>query len=148
MKLDPQDVALCLGHDEDLPSHRGAVMPPIYQSSLFVQESFEQLAQGLAAEHAHFVYTRGRNPTVAELERKLARLEQGDAAIAFASGIGAIAAIFFAILSRGITSCSSTRTMGRRSSWPVVWSASASNTTWCWNSRPPRSPRPCGRTPG
>ena len=101
MKLDPQDVALCLGHDEDLPSNRGAVMPPIYQSSLFVQESFEHLAQGLAAEHAHFVYTRGRNPTVAELERKLARLEQGDAAIAFASGIGAIAAIFFALLSRG-----------------------------------------------
>ncbi|ANM32154.1 hypothetical protein ABI59_08540 [Acidobacteria bacterium Mor1] len=76
-------------------------MPPIYQSSLFVQESFERLAQGLAAEHANFVYTRGRNPTVAELERKLARLEQGDAGIAFASGIGAIAAIFFALLSRG-----------------------------------------------
>jgi cystathionine gamma-synthase len=62
----------------------GAVSVPIYQSSTFRHPGL--------GESTGFDYGRGSNPTRAELERTLARLEGGAYALAFASGMGAISA--------------------------------------------------------
>ena len=56
----------------------GAVMPPIYQTSTFAQES--------PGVHKGFVYARGANPTRFAYERCIADLENGSRAFAFASG--------------------------------------------------------------
>ena len=61
----------------------GAVMPPIYQTSTFAQES--------PGVHQGFVYARGHNPTRFAYERCIADLENGSRAFAFASGMAAIA---------------------------------------------------------
>ncbi|MEM6538027.1 MAG: cystathionine gamma-synthase [Pseudomonadota bacterium] len=60
----------------------GAVMPPIYQTSTFAQES--------PGVHKGFVYARGANPTRFAYERCIADLENGSRAFAFASGMAAI----------------------------------------------------------
>jgi methionine-gamma-lyase len=57
---------------------------PIYQTSTFVYENIDKFVSG------RFHYTRTSNPTIVALEEKVAALEGGEAAIATASGMGAI----------------------------------------------------------
>lgn len=99
--MDAADELICLGHDEDLEARHGAIMPPIAQASLFARPTFAALVEGLGAEHRNFVYSRGRNPTVAALETKLAALERAEGAKCFASGQGAISAVLYALLKAG-----------------------------------------------
>lgn len=63
----------------------GAVMTPIYATSTY--------AQVRPAEHRGYEYARTGNPTRAAYERCLAALEGGRGAVAFASGMAAIAAV-------------------------------------------------------
>jgi cystathionine gamma-lyase len=63
----------------------GAVMPPIYATSTFAQDS--------PGVHKGLDYGRSHNPTRWALERCVADIESGGAAYAFASGLAAIAAV-------------------------------------------------------
>ena len=63
----------------------GATSPPIYQTATFAQES--------ADEFGTFDYARSGNPTRAALERRMAELDHGASACAFASGLAAITAV-------------------------------------------------------
>jgi cystathionine gamma-lyase len=63
----------------------GAVMPPIYATSTFVQES--------PGVHKGLDYGRSHNPTRWALERNVADLEGGAQAFAFASGLAAISTV-------------------------------------------------------
>ena len=99
--MDPADELICLGHDEELGTRHGAILPPIAQASLFAHPSFEALVGSLAAEHRSYVYSRGRNPTVAVLEGKIAALEKAEDAKSFASGQAAISATLYALLRSG-----------------------------------------------
>ncbi|WP_104819173.1 PLP-dependent aspartate aminotransferase family protein [Kitasatospora sp. MMS16-BH015] len=75
--------------------------PPIYQTSGFAFESAEEIAGAMAGPEGAFVYTRRGNPTTRALETALAELEGGAAAIATASGMGAISAALLALLRPG-----------------------------------------------
>ncbi len=63
----------------------GAVMPPIYQTSTFAFEAFD--------EPGEFDYTRSGNPTRKALEECLAALEGGTAGFVFATGMAATATL-------------------------------------------------------
>src|SRR5437763_2821161 len=63
----------------------GAVMPPIYATSTYVQSS--------PGVHQGYDYSRTRNPTRDALQAALASLEGGAAGFAFASGMAAIATV-------------------------------------------------------
>jgi len=63
----------------------GAVMPPIYQTSTYVQEA--------PGEHKGYEYSRSQNPTRFAYERCIATLENGTRGFAFASGMAATATI-------------------------------------------------------
>jgi cystathionine gamma-lyase len=63
----------------------GAVMPPIYATSTYVQSS--------PGVHQGYEYSRTRNPTRDALQAALADLEGGSAAFAFASGMAATATV-------------------------------------------------------
>jgi cystathionine beta-lyase/cystathionine gamma-synthase len=102
MPIDAADVAICLA-DEVEPDAQGAAptATPIVQTSLFTFPDLQSLLDGLAAEHRTHVYTRGQNPTVEAVERKLAALERGEACKCFASGMAAISAVFLGLLRAG-----------------------------------------------
>ncbi|PPL14142.1 cystathionine gamma-synthase [Microterricola pindariensis] len=72
----------------------GAVIPPIYQSSTFVQDGIGGLRGG-------YEYSRGGNPTRTALETQLAALEGGAHGLSFASGLAAEDALLRAVLSPG-----------------------------------------------
>lgn len=63
----------------------GAIMPPIYATSTYVQQS--------PGQHQGYEYSRTHNPTRQALERCIADLESGSHGFAFASGMAATATL-------------------------------------------------------
>lgn len=72
----------------------GAVVPPVYFTSTFVQD-------GIGGFRGGFEYARGGNPTRSSLEELLASLEGGACAFSFASGLSAEDALLRATLAPG-----------------------------------------------
>ncbi len=79
----------------------GSLATPIYQTSTFIFDSAEQGGNRFAGQEAGYIYTRLGNPTCTEAENKLALLEGGEAAVAAASGMGAISAALWTALKAG-----------------------------------------------
>jgi len=77
----------------------GEAAPAIFQTSLFGFDSVEEFERAVASGKPY--YTRGRNPTVLRFEEEVRRLEKAEAALAFASGMAAIAAALLALLRPG-----------------------------------------------
>ena len=79
----------------------GAHATPVYQTATFLLGSVARGARLFAGEEQGGIYSRIGNPTVAAAEEKLAALEGAETAVAFASGMGAIAATFLSLLRQG-----------------------------------------------
>jgi cystathionine beta-lyase/cystathionine gamma-synthase len=82
-----------VAHDKHDERHQGAVTIPIYQNTLF--------SYAKSDEPGHFKYSRMGNPTVQELEKRLATLEYGEKAQCFASGMAAISAAILSTVRTG-----------------------------------------------
>jgi len=82
----------------------GAILTPIYQSTTFVQESIEKYCE------KGFSYTRSANPTVSDLESRIAALEKGAGAACFNTGMAACCTIISSTMQAGdhavVTNCS------------------------------------------
>lgn len=103
-RIDPDDVAICASDGEPnrvASSGSEPVPPPIVQTSLFAFPDFGALVAGLADERRHRVYSRGNNPTVEAVERKIAMLEHAEACKCFASGMAAVSAVLLGLLAAG-----------------------------------------------
>ncbi|MDO6447038.1 aminotransferase class I/II-fold pyridoxal phosphate-dependent enzyme [Colwellia sp. 1_MG-2023] len=70
----------------------GAVISPIYQNSLFTFENWEAIETAFNDKINNAIYTRGKNPTVALVEEKIATLAHGEKAKLLASGMAAVSA--------------------------------------------------------
>ena len=102
---------ICAHLGDDPAQHNGAVITPIYQNSLFVMETMEELVSNYSpAPGTHgpvggmmrrFDYTRTANPTTDVAEKKIAALEHGELARCFSSGMGAISAAIMSTLKAG-----------------------------------------------
>ncbi len=79
----------------------GARVQPIYFTNGFVFESTEQAADIFAMRQTGFSYSRGSNPTVAALERRVAALEGAKVAIAVSSGQSAVLLVLLTLLQSG-----------------------------------------------
>jgi methionine-gamma-lyase len=85
----------------DSAAHHGGLNPPVHLSAAFVFESAEHGGMLFAGEQQGMIYSRVTNPTVQILEQRLASLEGGEAALACASGMGAICALMWTLLRPG-----------------------------------------------
>jgi cystathionine beta-lyase len=83
---------LCAHYGEHRLVHGGGAAPPLYQTSTFVYPDAESFERRNEPDSPHHIYSRRSNPTTALLEAKVARLEHGQWARAFSSGMGAITA--------------------------------------------------------
>ncbi len=79
----------------------GALIPPIYQTSTFYFDSTDEAARACDDFSQSFAYSRITNPSQDYLEQKLAALEHGAGAVAYASGMGAVSGALFAELQCG-----------------------------------------------
>lgn len=92
-KLSPEDI--CTHTGEDYTNYHGAMIPPIFQNSLFVQSKDHPF------DPENFVYTRMSNPTLQVAEKKLAELECAEAALVFSSGMAAISSGILSMVKAG-----------------------------------------------
>lgn len=77
---------------EEREKYFNAVSPPVIQTSNFCFPDLHRFREAFTDELEHHIYTRGNNPTVAILRKKLAALEGAEDALVLSSGSGAIAA--------------------------------------------------------
>lgn len=89
-------------HKGDTPEqYYGAVNPPVVHASLYAFKTYREFTKAQQDPAHRPFYNRSYNPTVHLLEQKIADLEHAGAAIAFASGMGAITASLVALLGQG-----------------------------------------------
>ena len=88
-------------HGYEPLDHGGALVPPVHMSSTFVFPTAEAGGATFAGEREGHVYSRISNPTLDLLERRMAALEEAEAGLAVASGMGAITATLWTLLSAG-----------------------------------------------
>lgn len=88
-------------HGYDPQAHQGALIPPVYQTSTYAFPTVEHGAACFAGEADGHFYSRISNPTLAVLEQRMASLEGGEAALALASGMGAITSTLWTLLRPG-----------------------------------------------
>jgi methionine-gamma-lyase len=85
----------------DSADNEGSLNPPIYMTSTFAFDSVEQGVGRFSGEQQGHFYSRISNPTQEILEIRLANLEEGEAALATASGMGAITATLWTLVGPG-----------------------------------------------
>ena len=94
-----QTTAIHAGEKPDLATR--ASSPSIVMSSSFLTDADTPFSAENLQEQTTFFYTREGNPTVQQLEQKLAALEDAEACVAFSSGMAAISALMFHTLKPG-----------------------------------------------
>ncbi len=83
----------CVYISNGVDANTGAVNPPIYQSAGFSYPNPEDLESVFKGQDFGFVYSRISNPTVSELERRIAYIDSAFGAVSLASGLAGIYAL-------------------------------------------------------
>lgn len=86
---------------EEREEYYNAITPPIFQTSNFAFPSVEKFREAISNEMDSYIYTRGTNPTVAILRKKIAALEGTEDALIFSSGSSAISLTILNSVSAG-----------------------------------------------
>ena len=86
---------------EDRENYFNAVAPPIIQTSNFAFKKVDGMRKAFEDEYSTFLYSRGLNPTVSILSRKLAALDGAEDCLVFNSGAAAIFASVLANVQTG-----------------------------------------------
>lgn len=80
----------------------GSVAPPIYQTSTYAFNKVEDAEEALKTNlQSGYIYTRGSSPTEILFEERMAALEGGEAALAFASGVAAVTSLLTFLVKKG-----------------------------------------------
>ncbi|MEW6266495.1 MAG: aminotransferase class I/II-fold pyridoxal phosphate-dependent enzyme [Thermodesulfobacteriota bacterium] len=97
----PATLAVHVG--EGIDAETRAIRRPIHMANSYeLPTDIEELLKTLSWDHLDkFHYTREHSPTPRHLEERLARLEGGEDCVVTASGMGAVAAVFFTLLQAG-----------------------------------------------
>jgi cystathionine beta-lyase/cystathionine gamma-synthase len=96
-----RNIETFLSHDGKKAHSHGAVVPPIYQSSLFTMKDWDEVDKVFDDRTNNYIYSRGNNPSAKIVEEKLAAICGGDKAKLFASGMGAISAVMLSCIEKG-----------------------------------------------
>ncbi len=88
-------------HAYNPQDNEGSLTPPLHLTSTFAFESAEAGGEMFAGERQGHIYSRISNPTCDLLEQRIATLEGAEAGLALASGMGAITATLWTLLSPG-----------------------------------------------
>ena len=88
-------------HGGDYEDALGSAVTPIFQSSTFKFRDADHGAACFAGEEEGYIYTRIGNPTIRDLEKTMAALENAYDGIATSSGMGAVNCVYLAYLGAG-----------------------------------------------
>jgi cystathionine beta-lyase/cystathionine gamma-synthase len=97
-----KDISFIINHlGEDRENYYNAVTPPVFQTSNYAFRNVGELKKAIADEKSSHIYSRGNNPTLDILCKKVAALEETEEALAFASGMAAISSALISFVNSG-----------------------------------------------
>ncbi len=97
-----KDISFIINHlGEEREKYFNAVTPPVFQTSNFAFRNVDELKKSISDEKNSHIYSRGNNPTIDILCKKIAALEDTDEALAFASGMAAISSAIISFVDSG-----------------------------------------------
>lgn len=97
-----QDLSYILNElGEERDQYFRAIAPPIMQTSNFAFKKVDELRKVFEDEYSNYLYSRGLNPTIEILRKKLAALDGAEDCLVFNSGASAIFASVFANVQSG-----------------------------------------------
>ena len=88
-------------HGNKLYAYKGPVATPIYQTSTYRFETSDDAVRYAKGDPNIYVYTRYHNPTVRDVEEKIALMERGEEAALFSSGMAAITTALLSVTRPG-----------------------------------------------
>jgi methionine-gamma-lyase len=88
-------------HGKHLHAFKGPVATPIYQTSTYRFESSRDAIRYAQGDQSVLVYTRYHNPSVNEVEDRIALMERGEAAALFSSGMAAVSTAILSLCEAG-----------------------------------------------
>ncbi len=102
----PRQIRANMARAQEIVAHddtnlENAVVPPLFQTSLFTFPNVDAMMATYAGKAPRPVYSRGLNPTVRAFEEKVAALEGAEDALAAASGMAAISSAVLSIVRPG-----------------------------------------------
>src|SRR5512140_346076 len=101
MKKTPLSLSTRAIHGDKLYAYKGPVSLPIYQTTNYRFDSSEDAVRYAKGDSSVYVYTRYHNPTVHDVETKLALMEAAESAALFSSGMAAITTALLAVTKSG-----------------------------------------------
>jgi cystathionine beta-lyase/cystathionine gamma-synthase len=97
-----KDISFIINHlGEDRENYYNTIAPPLFQTSNFAFRNVDELRKAIADEKNSHIYSRGNNPTLDMLCKKVAALEDTEDALAFASGMAAISSALISFVNSG-----------------------------------------------
>src|SRR6266849_3139369 len=100
-KSKPLSIATRAIHGKHLHAFKGPVATPIYQTSTYRFENSGDAIRYAKGDPRVYVYTRYHNPTVNEVEDRIALMEGGESAALFSSGMAAISTAILSLCKHG-----------------------------------------------
>ena len=101
MKRKKSSIATRAIHGKKLYPYKGAVAPPIYQTSTYRFENSNDAVRYSQGDSSVYVYSRYHNPSVEDVEEKLAEMNEAEASVLFSSGMAAISTAILSIVKAG-----------------------------------------------
>jgi cystathionine beta-lyase/cystathionine gamma-synthase len=92
----PETAAVTAGRDDS-----ASLAPALWPSTVWESDGLDDATRRATGTRSTEFYSRYANPTVAQFEQAVARLENAPAALAFASGMGAVSSVVLALCSSG-----------------------------------------------
>ncbi|MEI7906380.1 MAG: aminotransferase class I/II-fold pyridoxal phosphate-dependent enzyme [Bacteroidota bacterium] len=101
--MKPKKVSLATRaiHGKKLYPYKGAVTTPIYQTSTYRFENSNDAVRYSQGDPSVYVYSRYHNPSVEDVEEKIAEMYDAEAALLFSSGMAAISTAILSIVKAG-----------------------------------------------
>jgi cystathionine beta-lyase/cystathionine gamma-synthase len=101
MKPKKVSIATRAIHGKKLYPHKGPVATPIYQTSTYRFENSNDAIRYSQGDTSVYVYSRYHNPSVEDVEEKLAEMNDAEAAVLFSSGMAAISTAVLSVVKSG-----------------------------------------------
>ena len=92
----PDTTAITAGRDDSR-----SLAPALWPSTVWESDSLLDATKRATGMRSETFYSRFANPTVSQFERAIAELEGAESALAFGSGMGAVASVVLALCSSG-----------------------------------------------
>ncbi len=101
MKSKKTSLATRAIHGKKLYPYQGSVVTPIHQTSTYRFANSNDAVRYSQGDPTVYVYSRYHNPSVEDVEEKLAEMNEAEAAVLFASGMAAISTAILSIVKAG-----------------------------------------------